>query len=133
LPVTGLSDWIPEIDFPKETGPSLVEPLLFAGDDIDLVFLYVESIGSSAELGMLQSDLLIARKLRIIVPGKYHPLVGDPAGFLQDLYMTHLAALGHVYPADGGETITAPSADELILKLSTRYQQVKALNPGLIK
>ena len=118
---------------------SLSERDMLSQADLDLAFINVQSWGSAAEFAEFQSESDIAPKLRILVERKYHPLYGtsDGSGYLTDSYLTHDAVFGHVYMyrlqwrKDGKEEEDSPewipSTDEIILKISDRYRQWKAL------
>ena len=101
LRTQGVIALVPEDDFPKEAGPSLVEPAVLSESDVDLVFLNVDSWGSAVEFGGFHRHPAIAPKLRVLVSPDHHPLHSPMRGYLMDLYLTHLAAFGHVYPVDG--------------------------------
>ena len=129
----GILAFIPEDHFPADISPSLAEEAILATADVDLVFLKVESWGSATELGQLMGNRDVARKLRVLVPPDHHPFHGGSEGYLSDLYLTHLAASGHVYPVDGGRRVPVPSAPEVVVALSVRYRQVKAILGVFIK
>jgi hypothetical protein len=124
---------IPEDDFPLEVSPSLAEGAMFPADELDLIFLNVGSWGSATELGQFHRDPEVSRKLRLLVSPDHHPLFGRSRGYLADVYLTHLAAFGHVYPVDGGRSVPVPEAADLVRVLTARHRQIKALNPELIK
>ena len=123
----GILALIPEIDFPPDVPPSLIEEYILERSDVDLVFLKVESWGSATEFGQFLKNLRIAPKLRILTFYEYHPLYGSSKGYLPDLYLTHMAKYGHVYAYDDSKKSVFPSSEEVILTLSIRYQYLKAL------
>ncbi len=101
--------------------------------DPDLIFLNVQSWGSATELGQLHRSRRLAPRLRVLVPPAYHPLHGTSTSYLTEVYLNHLTAFGHVYPVDGKAMAPVPSASALIVKVSERYRQLKALGSDLIK
>ncbi len=123
----GIEAFVPEDAFPGDASPSLMEEALFSGDDVDLVFVNVESWGSAAEFVQFRGNPRIAPKLRVLVSPAHHPLLKGGTGYLADLYLSHLAEHGHVYAVDGPERVRLPSALAVIATLSERYRQVKAL------
>lgn len=129
----GILVLIPEDDLPPEIAPSLAEVSVLAQAEVDLVFLNVQSWGSATELGQFHRDPEIARKLRVLVPPEHHPFHGGDRGYLADLYLTHLAVFGHVYPVDGARMAPVAPASEVVLTLSERHRQLKALNLDFIK
>lgn len=124
---------VPEDDLPKGVSPSLAEASMLVRSDVDLIFINVESWGTATEFGQLSSDPIVARKLRVLVRPKYHPLHGAVDGYLLDLYLTHLVSFGHVYPIDGGHPVSVPSAHQLVTLLAERQRQIRAFHPGIIK
>ncbi len=107
-------------------------------DDLDLVFINVQSWGSAAEFAEFQADLSIASKLRILVERKHHPLYGasSGSGYLTDSYLTHEAVFGHVYmhrqplrqsgKEDQDSPAWIPTTDGFILEIAERFRQWKA-------
>ena len=130
---SGMNAVIPEDDLPKEASPSLAEEAMLVHGDADLVFLNVESWGTATEFGQFHDREPIARRLRVLVPAAYHPLYGDRAGYLTDLYLTHLAVFGHVYAVGTSSRVTAPSSQEVVVRLVERYSEAKAAKPELTK
>ena len=110
---------IPEDDFPAEGAPSVAE------EDIDLVYVDVESWGSATEFAQFHEKKTTAHKLRVLTRREYHPLYGTSQSYLTDLYLSHLAVYGHVYAYS--EEGCFPPPEEIILKLSRRYKKLKAL------
>lgn len=123
----GISVIVPEDALPDNMGPSLAEKALFSRNDVDLVFVNVESWGSAAEFAQFHEDRRIAPKLRVLVSARRHPLHGAATGYLSDLYLSHLAEFGHVYAIDGRNRVRLPSALTVIGTLSERCRQIKAL------
>ncbi len=117
---------IPEKDFPSDVSPSLLEEYVISKADVDLIFINVESWGTVTEFAQFHDKKFIAPKLRVLVPYKYHPIYGNLESYLTDLYLTHLTIYGHVYAYDN-EKKTFPSEDKIILMISKRYQELKAL------
>ncbi|MGH9919688.1 MAG: hypothetical protein ACRD6W_12595, partial [Nitrososphaerales archaeon] len=95
----GIRAIIPEGHFPHDVPLSLVERVMFSAEEVDLIFVNVQSWGSAAEFTELSGDAKTVRKLRLLVARKHHPLYGSPpsGGYLTDAYMTHEAVFGHVY------------------------------------
>lgn len=118
---------VPEDDFPRDLGPSVAEEAVLSDVDTDLVFVHVESWGSAMEFGQLRALPDVAPKLRVLVAPAYHPVYGARRSYLTDAYMTHLALHGHVYPVGKGGPLRIPQPEELIVMLSERYRQAKAL------
>lgn len=117
---------IPEDDFPRGISPSLAEEAMLSRGDADLVFVDIQSWGSACEFAQFHEARAIARKLRVLVPPQYHPLHGRSKSYLTDLYLTHLAVHGHVYPVSTKDK-SFPSAKKVIVKLSERYRMLKAI------
>jgi hypothetical protein len=125
----GIAAIVPEEAFPPDKALSLVERSAFSSDEVDLVFVNVESWGSAAEFAEFHNDKRVVQKLRILVQRKYHPVYGSSSGYLGDTYLTHEAVFGHVYMylgEDGPEWL--PSPKDVVLKISERYRQWKALS-----
>ncbi|MGH9919356.1 MAG: hypothetical protein ACRD6W_10895 [Nitrososphaerales archaeon] len=135
----GITALIPEDDLSTDVAASLEERDMLTQADLDLAFISVQSWGSVAEFAEFQADPSIARKLRILVERKHHPLYGVSrgSGYLTDSYLTHDAVFGHVYMyrlqrrEDGKEKEEdspewIPVTDEIVLKISERFRQWKA-------
>jgi len=118
---------IPEDDFPQDISPSIMEGMVFAREDIDLIFLNVQSWGTATEFGQFHEQEQITRKLRILVDCHHHPLCSNSSGYLSDLYLTHLTAHGHVYPIGSNRGSPCPSAKKTIVRVAVRYRQWRAL------
>ena len=116
---------IPEDDFPAEEAPSVAEEAVFAEEDVDLIYVDVESWGSATEFTQFHEKKTTAHKLRVLTRQEYHPLYGASQSYLTDLYLSHLAVYGHVYAYS--EEGCFPPPEEIILKLSRRYKKLKAL------
>jgi len=127
LAISGIIPLVPEDDFPREIAPSLVEVAMLSKGDIELVFINVESWGSTTEFAQLHGNNRIAPKLRILVDHSHHPLYSSSTSYLSDLYLTHAAVFGHVYAVDGESKGPFPSAHEVTVKLAERYRQWKAM------
>jgi len=129
----GIRAVIPEDHFPDDAALSLVERIMFSADEVDLVFVNVQSWGSAAEFTELSGDEKVVGKLRVLVARQYHPLYGSPPssrGYLTDAYMTHEAVFGHVYMCrvtEDEEPRWIPKPGEIAARLSERYRQWKAL------
>lgn len=124
---------VPEDDLPRGISPSLAETAILFRSDVSLIFINVESWGSAAEFGQFSADPDVARKLRVLVRPRYHPLHGTADGYLQDLYLTHMVSFGHVYPIDGRRLVSVPTAHRLVTLLAERHRQIRALHPDIIK
>jgi len=124
---SGIAAIVPEDELPDDMAPSLAEKALFSRNEVDLVFVNVESWGSAAEFAQFHENRRIAPKLRVLVPPEHHPLHGGDRGYLTDLYLSHLTEFGHVYAIDGRARVRLPSALDAIGLLSARQRQVKAL------
>lgn len=122
----GIIALIPEDDFPRRISPSLAEEAMLSRGDAYLVFVHIQSWGSASEFAQFHRDRGIARKLRVLVPPEHHPLHGSSRSYLTDLYLTHLAMYGHVYPVVT-QNKSFPSAKTVIVKLSERYRMLKAI------
>jgi hypothetical protein len=122
---------IPEDVLPPEVSPSLLERRILAAEDLDLVFVNVESWGSASEFSDFHQDHRIAPKLRVIVEREYHPLYGSSKGYLTDIYLTHDAVFGHVYMYRRGRSDPAegrvPTPREVVMTISDRFRQWKVL------
>ncbi|HTD80677.1 MAG TPA: hypothetical protein VK723_00860, partial [Thermoplasmata archaeon] len=118
---------VPEDDFPPDIGASLAEEAVLSDVDTHLVFVHVESWGSALEFGQLRALPRVAPKLRVLVSPAYHPLYGARTSYLTDAYMTHLALHGHVYAVGEPGRLRIPKAEELVVLLSERFRQAKAL------
>ena len=115
---------VPEDDFP-DVAPSVIEEVLLERGDVDLIFVSVESWGSVAEFSQFHDRPSVGRKLRVLVPGRHHPLYGEGGGYLTDLYLTHLVKYGHVYAfgRDGGPF---PSPRSIAVKIAGRHMVLAA-------
>jgi len=82
LRTRGMIAIIPEADFPSGIGPSLAERVMLTSDDVDLIFLNVQSWGTATELGQFHADPKIAAKLRLLVAPEYHPVHSTKGGYL---------------------------------------------------
>jgi hypothetical protein len=122
----GIIALIPEEDFPPSISTSLAEEAMLSRGDAELVFVHIQSWGSACEFAQFHQSRAIARKLRVLVPPQYHPLHGRSKSYLTDLYLTHLALHGHVYPVSS-EDRSFPSAKKVIVKLSERDRMLKAI------
>jgi hypothetical protein len=126
LSARGILALIPEDDFPKDVGASLLEEAMLSKGDVGLVFVNVESWGSVIEFAELRRNPKIAPKLRVIVNHAYHPLYGSSTSYLTDVYLTHMAVFGHVYAVDGPGGLPFPSTEKAITILAERFRQLKA-------
>ncbi len=129
----GMVALVPEDDFPRDVGPSVMERAVLSTADVDLVFVNVRSWGTATEFGQFHSLPRIARKLRILVDPDHHPIHGPTDGYLRDLYLTHLTAYGHVYAVNAGRMIPTPSAASVVRLLTERHRQIKSYQPNLIR
>ncbi len=122
----GIRPLIPEDHFPRDVALSLVERIMFSADEVDLIFVNVESWGSAAEFTELSGDAKVVRKLRVLVARRYHPIYCPPTssgGYLTDAYMTHEAIFGHVYMCrvkEDEEPEWVPKPGEITARLSER-------------
>jgi len=123
----GILALVPEDDLPEDAAPSLAERAILSSDDVDLVFINVESWGSAVEFGQFHENEKIAPKLRVLVSPEHHPFHGESVGYLADLYLSHLSMFGHVYAVNGEARVRLPSTWTLVRKLSERYRQIKTL------
>jgi hypothetical protein len=133
LNARGVAALVPEDDFPPDVSPSVAERALLSDADVDLVFVSVQSWGSATEFGQFHAEPRIAPKLRVLVDPNHHPLHNPRDGYLMDLYLTHLAAYGHVYAVDRGRLVPVPSTKSLITVLAETTRQLKFFQPDLIK
>lgn len=127
LEENGMLVLIPEDDFAPDVAPSAVEEEVLRLADVDLIFVNVESWGSTTEFGQFHDKEEIAPKLRVMVPHTYHPLYGNSVGYLTDLYLTHLAKYGHIYAYDDDEESAFPTSEGIVITLASRYRLLKAL------
>jgi hypothetical protein len=123
----GVIALIPEDDFPQDIAPSIAERIALSRAEIDLVFLNLQSWGTATEFGQFHEHRRIARKLRVLVDWHHHPLHSNSRSYLSDLYLTHLAAYGHVYPITSDRGSPFPSVKKTVVKLAVRYGQWRAL------
>src|SRR6266568_2527576 len=121
----GMAALVPEDDFSRDVGASVLERAILSRADVDLVFVSVESWGIATEFGQFHTDPRIASKLRVLVDPEHHPLHDPRDGYLKDLYLPHLAAYGHV--------VRVPSKESLVLLMAERYRQLKRSQPNLIR
>lgn len=122
---------IPEDALPAALAPSLLERLILSSDDLDLVFVNVDSWGSAAEFSEFRNNQKVAPKLRVLVERDYHPLYGSSKGYLTDAYLTHDAVFGHVYmyrKTNERSVDRTPTPRDIVLTISERYRQWKALS-----
>jgi hypothetical protein len=132
LEMKGISAIVPEDVIPPEMAPDVNEKFIVERDDVDLVFVNPASWGSVLEFGQFAKTPKTARKLRILVKRRHHPLYGA-GGYVTSSYFTHELIYGHVYICKSAsdsksERIWIPSKRQLILKIAERYQEWKALN-----
>jgi hypothetical protein len=124
----GFNAIIPEDVLPPEVSPSIAEAELMSWPELDLAFVNVQSWGSAVEFTQFHEDSRTAPKLRVIVASEHHPLYGSSrSGYLTDLYWTHDAVFGHVY-MHGMEGSSIPSVREIVVRISERFRQWKALS-----
>jgi len=133
LNARGVSALVPEDDFPADVNPSIVERAILSHADVDLVFVSVRSWGTATEFGQFHAEPTIARKLRVLVDPDHHPLHNPKHGYLEDLYLTHLAAYGHVYAVDSGRFVPVPSIKSLVTLLAETTRQLKFFQQDRIK
>ena len=127
----GIGALIPEDDLPEGLAPSLLERHFLSTEDVDLIFVDVQSWGSAAEFTELRSDSRASPKLRVLVGRRHHPIYGSSSsGYLSDTYMTHEAVFGHVYMYRDGKDDPdwLPTSNEIALRIAERYKQWKALS-----
>lgn len=129
----GVLAFVPEDVLAAEVSPSLLERRILSAEDLDLAFVNVESWGSASEFSEFRNELGIASKLRVLVEREYHPLYGSSKSYLTDAYLTQDAVFGHVYmyrrnaDSTSNETERVPTPRDLVMILSERYLQWKAL------
>ena len=128
----GIGALVPEDDLPRGLAPSLLERRILSKADVELVFLNVQSWGSVAEFAQFGSDPALARKLRILVERKHHPIygAGSSSGYLSDAYLTHEAVFGHVYMFrhEINDPDWLPTTAEIVLRIAERYRQWKVIS-----
>jgi len=128
----GIIALVPEDDFPDDVALSLANRNILSADRVDLVFVNVQSWGSTAEFSELSGLEGVVGKLRVLVPRRFHPFYGSSGGYLTDAYMTHEAVHGHVYiyreEEDTDEPRWIPSPLEITTRIAERYKQWKALH-----
>ena len=129
----GMTVWIPEDAIPREMSPSLAEEEMLTHGDPDLVFLDVDSWGTATEFGQFHDHRTVAPKLRVLVRVQYHPLYQTQPSYLSDVYLTHLAVFGHVYPIGAAGAVNSKNARDLTTLLATRYAEVKRIKPELTR
>lgn len=129
----GMTVLIPEDYLPREVSPSLAEGEMLTQGDQDLVFLDVDSWGTATEFGQFHDHRTVAPKLRVLVRVEYHPLYQTQRSYLTDMYLTHLAVFGHVYPIGAVGAVNSSNARDLITLLATRYAEVKRIKPELTR
>ena len=127
----GITALVPEDDFPGDIALSLSNRILLSADTIDLVFVNVQSWGSTAEFSEFSSQEVVVGKLRVLVARRFHPIYGSTRGYLTDAYLTHEAVHGHVYiyreEDEPDEPNWLPTPLEVTTKIAERYKQWKAL------
>jgi hypothetical protein len=128
----GVRAIIPEDVIPPEMAPDIVEEFILGRDDVDLVFVSPDSWGPVLEFGQFAKNPKIVGKLRILVERKYHPVYGS-GGYLTSAYLTHEVVYGHIYIRGSAsdsrsEQSWIPSNKQLIIKITERYRQWKALS-----
>jgi len=112
----GFTALVPEDDFPPGSA-STYEVAYLKKKMIDLAFIFPESPGSTTEFGQFLDDPIIAPKLIVLVPRRYHPIYGNQGGYLSDAYMKHIANYGHVYAFDESGKTAFPKSSVTILKI----------------
>lgn len=127
----GITALVPEDDFPGDVALSLSNRIILSADTVDLVFVNVQSWGSTAEFSELSGQGSVVGKLRVLVPRRVHPIYGSAGGYLTDAYMTHEAVHGHVYiyreDSEADDPPWMPTPLEVTTKIAKRYKQWKAL------
>jgi len=114
---------VPEDDFPRGF-PSIVEIAYLRNVLFDLAFIFPESWGSATEFGQFLEDSIIAPKMVVLVPWRYHPIYGQRGGYLSDACLKHLAKFGHVYAYnERGQAF--PRSSEIIVKLCRTRRALK--------
>jgi hypothetical protein len=122
----GFTALVPEDDFPPGS-LSTYEVAYLRTESIDIAFIYPESLGSATEFGQFLDDDIIAHKLMVLVPHRYHPIYGDRGGYLSDAYMRHLAKYGHVYGFDESGQSPFPKSYDIILKICQTRRDLKII------
>lgn len=117
---------IPEDHIDPGINPVLAEQVILSGSDIDLVFIHVNSWGTSNEFGQFSQSNEIAPKLRVLVNHEYHPLhIRDERNrsYLSSSYLLFMARFGHVYPVKGTSELF-PSAETAVRILTDITRQL---------
>ena len=104
--------------------PAVEEELLIKTviDDIDLILIFPESTGSIDEFIVFSREHELAKKLRVFVKPRYHPLYFDKVSQLRDRILAFVSVYGHVYCFKDDEQLV-----EIIFKLLGSYRRVKIL------
>jgi hypothetical protein len=118
---------IPEEHIDQSINPVLAEQAILSGSDVDLVFIHVNSWGTSNEFGQFSQSSEIAPKLRVLVDHKYHPMhIRDERNrsYLSSAYLLFMARFGHVYPVRGTSELF-PTAETAVRILSDITRQLR--------
>jgi hypothetical protein len=118
---------IPEDHIDPTINPVLAEQAILSGSDVDLVFMHVNSWGTSNEFGRFSQSSEIAPKLRVLVDHEHHPLhIRDERNrsYLSSPYLLFMARFGHVYPVNGTSELF-PTAETAVMILSDITRQLR--------
>jgi hypothetical protein len=118
---------IPEDDIDSSINPVIAETVVLSGSEVDLVFIHVNSWGTSNEFGQFSQSIEIAPKLRVLVDHRYHPLhINDEGnrGYLSSSYLFFMARYGHVYPVKGTSELF-PTPETVVSILSSITTQLR--------
>ena len=124
LRMHGFTALVPEDDF-QSRSPSIAEIAYLREKIFDLALIFPESFGSATEFGQFLEIPIIAPKMVVLVPQRYHPIYGGRSGYLSDAYMKHLAKYGHVYAYNDSGRSAFPRSSEIILKLCRTRRDLK--------
>lgn len=124
----GILSLVPEDDFSlDDVAPSLTEEAVLKKDDVDLIFINVQSWGSATEFGQFYDKRDIAPKLRVLTPYQYHPIYGSSVDYLTDLYLTYTVKYGHVYAYDDSSRSGFPTSEKIVVTIATRHRSLVEL------
>jgi hypothetical protein len=108
------------------TYASMDEKIILRKSEIDLVFIFPNSMGSANELGAFAEDKVIRPKLRVLVPHEFHPFYSASDSYLTSAYQELMAYYRHVYAFSLSDNIH-PHPIEIASKLTAVYRRRKLL------
>lgn len=117
----------PKTNIDPSFNPVLAEQAILSGSDVELVFIHVNSWGTSNEFGQFSQSSEIAPNLRVLVDHEYHPLhIRDERNrsFLSSAYLLFMARFGHVYAIRGTSELF-PTAETAVMILSDITRQLR--------